>query len=145
MVTACLLIVLLLFAVLRRPLDVALTLAPLALAMLLTIAFTVLLKIPLNLINIVVLPLTLSLGVAFAIQIVMRQRSDGKGGFMETSTPRAVAFSALATIGAFGTFALSDHPGLASMGVLLTLAIGLTMACTLLLLPALLELASRRQ
>jgi hopanoid biosynthesis associated RND transporter like protein HpnN len=145
MVTACLLIVLLLFAVLRRPLDVALTLAPLALAMLLTIAFTVLLKIPLNLINIVVLPLTLGLGVAFAIQIVMRQRSDGNGGFMETSTPRAVAFSALATIGAFGTFTLSDHPGLASMGVLLTLAIGLTMACTLLLLPALLELASRRR
>ena len=59
---------------------------------------------------------------------------------METSTPRAVVFSALTTTGSFGALALSNHPGTASMGALLTVAIGFTLVCTLLVLPALLEL-----
>lgn len=142
-VTAMVLIVLLLFAVLRRLRDVILVLAPLGLAILITVALTVLFTTPFNLANIIVLPLILGLGVAFGIQIVMRYRSDGNGDFMETSTPRAVVFSALTTIGSFGALALSDHPGTASMGFLLMLSISLTMLCTLLVLPALLELASR--
>lgn len=143
-VTAGGLIVLLLFAALRRVLDVVLVLAPLMLSAVMTVAFTVLLKIPFNLANIVVLPLALGLGIAYAIHVVMRHRSNGGGGFMETSTPRAVAFSALTMIGSFGALTLSDYPGIAGMGVLLMLSIGLAMACTLFVLPALLELASRR-
>ena len=60
-----------------------------------------------------------------------------------TSTPRAVLFSALTTIGSFGSIALSGHPGTASMGVLLTIAISLTLVCTLVLLPALLAIRGR--
>jgi predicted RND superfamily exporter protein len=60
---------------------------------------------------------------------------------METSTPRAVVFSALITIAAFGTLALSKHPGTAGLGVLLMLSVGLAALYALLLLPALLELA----
>lgn len=145
--TAGVLIALLLFLALRRARDAALVLAPPTLAAIMTIAMAVLLKTPFNLANIVVLPLVLSLGVSFGIQVVMRHRSaDGGfgGGFMETSTPRAVAFSALTSMGLFGPLALSDHHGTAGLGVLLTLAIGLTMLCTLLVLPALLELASRK-
>jgi predicted RND superfamily exporter protein len=138
------LIVLLLFAALRRVLDVALVLAPLVLSAVMTVAFTVLLKIPFNLANIAVLPLALGLGIAYAIQVVMRYRSNGSGGFMETSTPRAVAFSAITTIGSFGALTLSDYPGIAGMGVLLMLSIGFAMACALFVLPALLELASHR-
>lgn len=141
--TATVLIVLLLFAVLRRWRDVALVLAPLALAVLITVALTVLFTTPFNLANIIVLPLILGLGVAFGIQIVLRHRSAGDSDFMETSTPRAVVFSALTTIGSFGALALSSHPGTASMGFLLMLSISLTMLCTLLVLPALLELVSR--
>ena len=143
-VTAGTLIVLLLFAALRRVLDVALVLAPLALTAVMTVAFTVLLKMPFNLANIVVLPLVLGLGIAFAIQVVMRYRSDGGSRFMETSTPRAVTFSALTTIGSFGALTLSDHPGIAGVGILLMLSIALAMLSTLLVLPALLELASRK-
>lgn len=145
--TAGILIALLLFFALRRARDAALVLAPPALAAITTVAMAVLLKMPFNLANIVVLPLVLSLGVSFGIQVVMRRRSTegGFGGrFLETSTPRAVAFSALTSMGLFGPLALSDHHGTAGLGVLLTLAIGLTMLCTLLVLPALLELASRK-
>jgi predicted RND superfamily exporter protein len=141
-ITAGVLIVLLLSSVLRRLLDVALVLAPLGIAILVTVALTVLFTTPFNLANIIVLPLVLGLGVAFGIQIVLRHRSDGDGAFMETSTPRAVVFSALTTIGSFGALAISKHPGTASMGFLLMLSISLTMLCTLLVLPALLELFS---
>ncbi|MGD8809799.1 MAG: MMPL family transporter, partial [Gammaproteobacteria bacterium] len=134
-ITAGVLILLLLFVVLRRLRDVLLVLAPLALAILVTVALTVLFTTPFNLANIIVLPLVLGLGVAFGIQIVMRERSDSDGGFMETSTPRAVVFSALTTIGSFGALAMSNHPGTASMGLLLMLSISLTMICTLLVLP----------
>jgi hypothetical protein len=141
-ITAGVLILLLLFVVLRRLRDVLLVLAPLALAILVTVALTVLFTTPFNLANIIVLPLVLGLGVAFGIQIVMRERSDSDGGFMETSTPRAVVFSALTTIGSFGALAMSNHPGTASMGLLLMLSISLTMICTLLVLPALLALTA---
>ncbi len=49
-------------------------------------------------------------------------------------------FSALTTIGSFGTIALSSHPGTSSMGVLLTIAITLTLGCTLVVLPALMAI-----
>ncbi len=143
-IIAGVLIILLLFAVLRRLVDVLFVLAPLALAIVITVALTVLFKTPFNLANIIVLPLVLGLGVAFGIQIVMRNREDNDGAFMETSTPRAVVFSALTTIGSFGSLALSSHPGTASMGFLLLISITLTMLCTLLVLPALLELTARR-
>ena len=46
-------------------------------------------------------------------------------------------FSALTTIGSFASISLSGHPGTASMGVLLTIAITLTLVSTLTVLPAL--------
>ncbi|MBT4219987.1 MAG: hypothetical protein HOE26_08440, partial [Rhodospirillaceae bacterium] len=51
-----------------------------------------------------------------------------------------IVYSALTTIGSFASIALSGHPGTASMGVLLTAALILTMAATLLVLPALMRL-----
>ena len=142
-IIAGVLIVLLLFAVLRRILDVLFVLAPIALAIVMTVALTVLFKTPFNVANIVVLPLILGLGVAFGIQIVMRHRDETDGAFMESPTPRAIVFSALTTIGAFGSLALSSHPGIAGMGFLLLVSITLTMLSTLLVLPALLELPRR--
>jgi len=53
-------------------------------------------------------------------------------------------FSALTTIGSFGSIALSSHPGTSSMGVLLTIAISLTLLCTLIFLPALMAVGSRQ-
>jgi predicted RND superfamily exporter protein len=137
-------IVIFLFFVLRRTGDVAMVLAPIILALLLTVASAVALQAPFNLANIIVLPLILGLGVAFGIQIVCRSRTETQTELMETSTPRAVLFSALTTTGSFGALAMSNHPGTASMGALLTVAIGFTLCCTLLVLPALLELSARQ-
>ena len=144
-------ILILLGLLLRRWDDVLFVFMPLTLAAVLTVMCSVLFNVPFNFANIIVLPLLFGLGVASGIHLVLRDRQErlsaggaAPGNAFETSTPRAVLFSALTTIGSFGAIALSGHPGTASMGVLLTIAIALTLMCTLLLLPALLALRGGR-
>jgi predicted RND superfamily exporter protein len=79
----------------------------------------------------------LGIGVAFDIYFVMRQKS-GELGLLGSPTARAVVFSALTTGTAFGSLALSRSPGMAEMGKFLGLALFFILACTLLILPALL-------
>ncbi len=95
--------------------------------------------------NVIVLPLLLGLGVSGAIHVVMRWRGEAESEEVAaTSTPRAVMFSALTTIASFGSLALSSHRGLASMGLLLTIAILRSLVCTLVVLPGMLTLAHGR-
>ena len=54
---------------------------------------------------------------------------------MESSTPNAVMFSGLTTIGSFSTLALSNHSGTSSMGVLLFLSLSVTLFNCLVVLP----------
>jgi predicted RND superfamily exporter protein len=143
--TAVLAIVILLMVLLRRFATVVMVLAPLFLAAVLTVAATVVFELPFNVANVIVLPLLFGLGVASGLHIVLRARQAGPEGVLLTSTPRAVLFSALTTVGSFGALALSSHKGTASMGVLLTIAISLTLVCTLVVLPALLHEAGRRR
>ncbi len=138
-VYAVVLITLLLLVLLRSVRDSLLVLAPLILAALLTVAATVVLSIPFNFANVIVLPLLFGLGVAGGIHIVFRAREAGSLRLLSTSTPRAVLFSALTTIGSFWALALSSHRGMASMGLLLSIAITLSMLSTLVVLPALLR------
>ncbi len=130
-------IALLLMLVLRRLTDVALVLAPLILAELMTLATGVLVGLPLNYANIIALPLLLGIGVSFDIYFVMRWRA-GTADLLQSSTARAILFSALTTGTAFGSLALSNHPGTAEMGKLLTLSLTYTLLCTFIVLPALL-------
>ncbi len=131
-------IAILLFLVLRRMLDVALVMAPLLLSALITVIVAVLLPMPLNFANIIALPLLLGVGVSFNIYFVMNWRA-GATRFLGTATARAILFSALTTGTAFGSLALSPHPGTASMGALLLLSLGATLAVTLLVMPPLLN------
>ncbi len=138
------LIALMLLVLLRSVRDVALVFAPLVLAALMTVAASVLFGLPFNFANVIVLPLLFGLGVAGGIHLVSRRAKEGgTGRAILTSTPRAIVFSALTTIGSFGSIALSGHPGTASMGMLLTLAVSLSLLCTLGVLPALMALGER--
>ena len=126
-----------LLAALRRLLDTALVLAPLLLSALLTVLAAALLPLPLNFANIIALPLLLGVGVSFNVYFVMNWRA-GQTGPLRSATARAVLLSALTTATAFGSLALSRHPGTASMGNLLLLSLGCTVTVTLLFVPALL-------
>jgi hopanoid biosynthesis associated RND transporter like protein HpnN len=127
----------LLILVLRRVRDVILVLTPLLLAGLLTALTSIAIGLPLNYANIIALPLLFGVGVGFDIYFVMNWR-NGAENPLQSSTARAVLFSALTTMTAFGSLALSGHPGTASMGELLSIALFYALFCTLLVLPALL-------
>jgi hopanoid biosynthesis associated RND transporter like protein HpnN len=139
-------IAILLALVLRDVRDLVFVFAPLALAVLFTAATAVMLGVQLNFANVIVLPLLLGLGVSGSLHVVMRWREEGGvAGLIATSTPRAVLFSALTTVASFGSLAVSDHRGLASMGLLLTIAISWSLVCSLLILPRMLALAGPRR
>jgi len=139
-IIALVLIVVLLTVVLRRLRQVMMVLAPLVLAACFTVATAVILGLSFNFANIIVLPLLLGLGVANGIHIVTRARREQSVTLLRTSTPRAIMFSALTTIGSFGSLLVSSHRGTASMGALLTIALAFTLVCSLVVLPALMEM-----
>ena len=133
-----------LFAALRRLLDVALILAPIALAASLTLAIAVAAGLTFNFANVIVVPLLIGLGVSSAVHLVVRSRRDRTAAVMRSSTPRAVLFSALTTIASFASLALSSHWGQASMGLLLLIAMSVNLLCFLVVLPALLSAVEAR-
>ena len=136
-VVALLLVSLLLFAVLRSAREVAFTLAPVVLSGFLTLGSCVVIGQPLNFANIIAFPLLFGVGVAFHIYFVMAWRA-GSGDLLQTSLARAIVFSALATGSAFGALWISDHPGTASMGLILMISLIWTLICALIFEPALL-------
>jgi len=142
--TALLLGALLIYLIVRSLLFVAMVMAPLVLAGIWTAATGVLVGLPFNFANVIVLPLLIGLGVDSAIHLVMRGRSMAQAGdVFATSTPRAVLLSALTTIASFGSLALSDHRGTASMGLLLMIALAFTLIATMVVLPGLMSLRRR--
>lgn len=132
-------ITLLLWAALRSLRAVALTLAPVLLTVALTVASCVLTGQDINLENLIALPLLLGIGVSFNIYFVVAWLS-GDRRLLRSSLTRAVLYSALTTGVTFGALGLSQHPGTASMGVLLLIALFWTLVVTLVVQPALLGL-----
>ncbi len=144
-VMALIAVTVLLLILLRPKSDTLLVLLPLLLAGGLTGAASVVVGIPFNFANVIALPLLLGIGVDSGIHMVHRMRAvpPASGLMLETSTARAVLYSSLTTICSFGNLALSPHRGMASMGALLTIGIGFTLLCTLVVLPALMASGNR--
>jgi hopanoid biosynthesis associated RND transporter like protein HpnN len=144
LLTAFLAIAVLLFLLWRRVVDMLLVLLPLFLALVSTGAFMVLIDMPFNFVNVVVLPLLLGIGVDSGIHLVHRSHTMRPGDvLLATTTARAVFFSAVTTIASFGSLAFSAHQGVASMGTLLVCGMILTLISNLVILPALIALRMR--
>jgi hopanoid biosynthesis associated RND transporter like protein HpnN len=131
----------------RRIDDTALVLIPLSLAAGLTVATAVILDIPFNFADVIVLPLLLGMGVDSCVHLIHRARFPiaHDHGVLGTSTARAVFYSALTSIFGFGTMGFASHMGLATLGQMLTLGVTYSMLCNMVVLPALIALRSERQ
>jgi hopanoid biosynthesis associated RND transporter like protein HpnN len=129
-------ITILLWITLRRFGDVLLTLIPLLLAAIVTLEISAVIGLQLNFANIIALPLLLGVGVAFKIYYIMAWRA-GRTMLLQSSLTRAVLFSAMTTASAFGCLCLSSHPGMSSMGRLLSLTLVCTMVAAVLFQPLL--------
>ncbi|MEJ2031735.1 MAG: MMPL family transporter [Deltaproteobacteria bacterium] len=141
---ALVLITILLLVVLRNRTETIFILIPLLLAVLYTGAASVIFGIPLNYANVIVIPLLLGVGIDYGIHLIFRHRITlpGDRHLLETSTARAVLFSALTTILSFSSLCFSGHRGTASMGILLTICTLLMIFCNLTILPAILDVYS---
>ena len=140
-------VIITLWMMLRSVSATVLVLIPLLLAALFTGACTVLLGLPFNFANIIALPLLLGIGIDSSLHMVHRSRSTGVvyENLLHTSTARAIFYSALTTLVGFGSLVFSTHQGTASMGLLLTVGLFLTLVCVLIILPVLLHSTSKNK
>lgn len=129
---------LILLLVLRNIKDTLLVLLPLMLASLFTAAATVVFKVPFNFANIIALPLLFGLGVDSGIHMAhrLRELENHGGSLLGTSEAKGVFYGALTTVFSFSSLALTHHQGTASMGLLLSIGLMLTLICSLVVLPA---------
>ena len=133
----------LLFFALRHLLWVVMAVTPVLLSGLLLFGTCVALGMDVNLENMIAFPLLLGIGVAFNIYFIVAWRG-GARGLLNSSLTKAIVFSALTTGAAFASLSLSSHPGTASMGALLLIALFWILATTLIFLPALLSASTGR-
>lgn len=130
--------------VLRSAAGAVLAALPLLLAMLFTIATSVIVDAPLNFANIIALPLMIGLSNAYGVYLVLRRQStESLAQLLGTNTPRAVLLSGMTTIASFGTLGLATHPGMAGMGFLITLSLGYALLSSLVILPAIMATIER--
>jgi hopanoid biosynthesis associated RND transporter like protein HpnN len=99
--------------------------------------------IPINLANIMTLPLVIGIGVTNGIQILNRFAEERTPGILSRSTGKAVLVSGLTAIAGFGSFILAKHRGMHSLGCLMAMGIAACMIAGLTFLPALLNLLGR--
>ena len=99
--------------------------------------------IPINLANIMTLPLVIGIGVTNGIHILNRFAEERTPGILSRSTGKAVLVSGLTAIAGFGSLMLSKHHGLFTLGCLMAVGIATCMVAGLTFLPALLNLLGR--
>lgn len=123
----------------RSVLATLLTLVPLLIGCVWTLGWMRVHALQFNPANIIALPLTVGIGIAFGVYLVDRFRETGTAGSFSSSTGRSILVSALTTMFGFGTLMLAGHRGIASLGELMTGAIGFCLLSALVVMPPLLE------
>jgi hypothetical protein len=99
--------------------------------------------VPVNLANIMTLPLVIGIGVTNGIHILNRYAEEGTPGILSRSTGKAVLVSGLTAIAGFGSLILAQHRGIRSLGIIMSVGIATCMIAGLTFLPALLNLIGR--
>ncbi|MCC6354323.1 MAG: MMPL family transporter, partial [Verrucomicrobiae bacterium] len=122
-----------------------LTLLPLGLGILWTLGMMPALGLRFSPANIITLPLVIGIGVAYGIYAVDRFREDATRPLFETSTGKSVWLSALTTMFGFGALIQASYRGISSLGLLMTIGVGMCLLASLYFLPACLRLFGRRR
>jgi hopanoid biosynthesis associated RND transporter like protein HpnN len=99
--------------------------------------------IPINLANIMTLPLVIGIGVTNGVHILNRFAEERTPGILARSTGKAVLVSGLTAIAGFGSLILAKHRGIHSLGCVMATGIATCMIAGLTFLPALLNLLGR--
>jgi predicted RND superfamily exporter protein len=102
----------------------------------------VLFDLQLNLANLIILPLFLGMAVDDGIHLVHRMLEAPEDAIspLARSTGKAIVLTSLTTMVGFGSLMVARHRGIFSLGILVTLAVGLSLIATLVVLPLVLHL-----
>ena len=125
----------------RRWKPVLFTLSPLVLTTLWTLGYMGWTRLDFNLANLIALPLVLGIVVDDGIHVTHRFREDSGNveSFMRGSTAKAITLTSWTTMIGFGSLLVAHHYGVFSVGVLITLAVGIAWILSLVFLPSLLR------
>jgi hopanoid biosynthesis associated RND transporter like protein HpnN len=135
-----------LFLLWRSLWDSVLAFFPLALASLLCVGVMEVAGMPFNFANVIVLPMLIGMGIDNGVHLVHRHRTNpAELDVLATSTARAVFFAALTTVLCFGSLGFASHRGMAAIGQMLTLGVAATLACYVVVLPAVLAWDDQRR
>jgi hypothetical protein len=121
-----------------------LSLVPLGVGLLWTLELMPLLGLDFNLANFFALPILVGYGVTGGVQVLHRFREFHSTRDVAGTVSTAVSVSFLTTIVGFGVMASAHHRGIVSLGVVTSLGCGVILLASLVLVPSLLALVSRR-
>jgi hopanoid biosynthesis associated RND transporter like protein HpnN len=122
-----------------------LALLPLGLGMVQMFGLMAVLNVPLNPANMIVLPLILGIGIDAGVHIVHDYCSQTGRYRVNASTASAVVINTVTNMAGFGSLMIASHRGLQGLGRVLTLGLVCCLFTSLVMLPAILTLLSRRR
>ncbi|MBS0207028.1 MAG: MMPL family transporter [Planctomycetes bacterium] len=121
-----------------------LAMVPPGIGMGITFGLLVILGIPLNPANLIILPLILGIGVDNGVHIVHDCRAQSHRIYCTApSTINAIMLTSLTTMVGFGSMMTAAHRGLYSLGAVLTIGVGACLFVSLVTLPAILTILTR--
>ncbi|MBI3392566.1 MAG: MMPL family transporter [Nitrospirae bacterium] len=128
----------------RRVPDTFAALLPVAAGSALLVGCLAAFGVPLNYVNIGLLPMLLGIGIDYGIFVVQGVREEDGAGPGAASVAGAVALAALTTAVGFGSLVITDFVAIHSMGLVAVIGVTAIAAAALTLLPALMAAARNR-
>ncbi|MBN2536347.1 MAG: MMPL family transporter [Spirochaetales bacterium] len=99
-----------------------------------------------NMVNVIIIPLVIGMGIDFGIHIAHRYKTEGDIETTYRYTGKGVFLSALTTMIGFGSLSLvGSFPSIASLGSILFFGITACLLTTLIILPALLSFIKKKE
>ena len=134
------------YLMIRRVWETFLALLPLVLGLLWTVGLMRVFGIQFNMANVWGLPLIIGTAAEFGLNVMLRylEGRDHGGPLVARSTVMAVALSGISTFVGFGSLMIARHQGIYSLGLLLTLGSACGLFASLVVLPVILRLITKR-
>jgi hypothetical protein len=143
-ILATLLVVAILLVFFRSITKTLLALLPTTLALLTTAGIMGYLGISINLINFIIIPILIGIGLDDGIHLIDRFRETGDIDQTMASTGRSILLTSLTTCLGFGSLALANYHVLSSMGMLTIIGVTTCFLYSVITLTALLHLGGHR-
>jgi len=117
----------------------ALTVTPLVMTLYTALGLLPLLNIEINIFSIAAFPLIIGIGIDSSIHLIHRLKEESPLSIAEKTmhTGKAILLTGITTIIGFGSLAAINHPGMANLGLSVAVGIAVSMAYTLIIIPAL--------